>query len=74
MQFLEHGLRYAFPVEHGALSHGIRCRATEKRNTATKRFSSRLAYVEGTVRGTRLLRFTSARLSLLWLIRSFMSC
>jgi hypothetical protein len=23
MQFLEHGLRYAFPVEQGALSRGI---------------------------------------------------
>ena len=35
MQFLEHGLRYAFPVEQGVLSrgipHGLRCRATEKR-------------------------------------------
>ena len=58
MQFLEHGLRYAFPVEQGALSRGIpTAYAAEPLRSAIQQGSDPppvWPYAEGTVRGYSL--------------------
>jgi hypothetical protein len=55
MQFLEHGVRYAFPVEQGALSRGIpTAYAAEPLRSAIQQGNDPppiWPYVEGTVRG-----------------------
>ena len=58
MQFLEHGLRYAFPVEQGVLSRGIpTAYAAEPLRSAIQQGSDPppvWPYAEGTVRGYSL--------------------
>ena len=58
MQFLEHGLRYVFPVEQGAFSRGIpTAYAAEPLRSAIQQGSDPppvWLYAEGTVRGYSL--------------------